>query len=99
MVKRIVCMELAPEAEGRFLDIFESVKHEIRKQKGCLDLELLRSADNNQVYIWTISLWQSADDLETYRSSPLFRKTWSEVKPLFTSRARAWTLTPYEWTP
>lgn len=92
-------MELTPETEARFLGIFEAVRHDIRSQKGCLGLELLRSAENNHVYIWTISLWQSADDLETYRTSSLFRKTWSEVKPLFTSRARAWTLTPIEWIP
>lgn len=92
-------MSLSPETEGRFLDIFSTVRHEIRSQKGCLGLELLRSAENNHVYIWTISLWQSANDLETYRTSALFRKTWSEVKPLFTSKAQAWTLTPVEWIP
>ena len=86
-------MELLPGTEGRFLDIFDTIKNEIRSQRGCMSLELLRSSDKEGTSIWTISLWQSIDDLETYRSSPLFQKTWSEVKPLFSNRAKAWTLT------
>lgn len=86
-------MELLPGTENRFIDIFEAVKHDIRSQSGCMGLELLRSSDKEENSLFTISLWQSADDLETYRSSALFQKTWADVKPLFSSRARAWTLT------
>lgn len=93
MIKRIVLMELLPGTENRFINIFEAVKHEIRSQTGCMGLELLRSSDKGENSLFTISLWQSADDLETYRTSALFQKTWSEVKPLFSSRAKAWTLT------
>jgi (4S)-4-hydroxy-5-phosphonooxypentane-2,3-dione isomerase len=96
MIKRIVLMQLLPETEGLFLDIFESVKKEIRSQRGCMGLELLRSTNKGETSIWTISLWQSVDDLETYRTSSLFQKTWSEVKPLFSMKAQAWTLTPVE---
>ena len=92
MVKRIVIMHLMPEVETRFLEIFENIKSEVRSHQGCLGLELLRSANPTELIICTISLWQSADDLETYRASPLFQKTWSEVKPLFASKAQAWTL-------
>ena len=93
MVKRIVMMEFEPEKEALFLDIFEQVKTEVRHQKGCEGLELLRSSVNEERLIWTISLWQTAEDLENYRNSPLFQKTWASVKPLFASKARAWTLT------
>ena len=96
MVKRIVIMHLLPGAEIRFLEIFENIKSEIRTHQGCMGLELLRSANPTESNICTISLWQSADDLETYRSSPLFQKTWSEVKQLFSSKARAWTLNSIE---
>ena len=96
MIKRIVLMELLPGTENRFIDIFETVKHEIRSHSGCLGLELLRSSGKGENSLFTISLWQSADDLETYRASALFQKTWAEVKPLFSSRAQAWTLTPID---
>jgi len=99
MIKRIVLMELLPGSEGRFLDIFDSVKTEIRSQRGCMGLELLRSSHKGETSIWTISLWQSVDDLETYRASALFQKTWADVKPLFSAKASAWTLTSLEILP
>lgn len=92
MIKRIVMMELRPGTEDSFIDIFNLVKTQIRMQSGCQGLELLNSTDNQSPCIWTISIWQSVDDLETYRSSALFQKTWQEVKPLFAGKAKAWTL-------
>ncbi len=89
-------MDILPGADDRFLDIFNQVKQEIRNQKGCLNLEILRSHDHGLTSLWTISVWQSADDLETYRTSALFRQTWAEVKPLFAGPASAWTLTSLE---
>jgi heme-degrading monooxygenase HmoA len=99
MIKRIVRMVFLPESEELFMKIFNEVKHEIRSQPGCLGFELLRSIDHGEINLWTISLWQSTDDLETYRTSALFRKTWSGVKPLFSAKALAWTLTSIEELP
>ena len=94
MIKRIVTMHLRPETEALFLDIFELAKNEIRSQKGCMGLELLRSELDGKVSLWTISSWQSETDLENYRASLLFQKTWNAVKPLFSEKANAWSLTP-----
>jgi quinol monooxygenase YgiN len=96
MIKRIVVMDLLPGMEGPFLDIFDTVKKQIRAREGCLGLEVLRSEENGNISIWTISLWKSEDALNQYRSSPLFKETWSAVKPLFSGKARAWTLTSIE---
>ena len=93
MIKRIVMMQLLPEKEALFLDIFEEVKTDIRKQEGCIDLEVLRSEQDDIIRVWTISLWTSEDALNQYRSSALFQKTWAAVKPLFSNKAHAWTLT------
>ena len=90
-------MDLLPESESIFLEIFDKVKNQIRMQQGCMGLELLRGIHQENLNIWTISFWQTVDDLETYRTSPLFRKTWSEVKPLFVSKAQAWTLTSIDY--
>lgn len=92
-------MKLLPETEDHFIDIFNQIKNEIRSQEGCESLELLRSSDKGDLCIWTISLWKSIDDLETYRSSALFRKTWSEVKSLFAGQAQAWTLSSIDYMP
>jgi quinol monooxygenase YgiN len=96
MIKRIVAMDLLPGMEGRFLDIFDMAKKHIRSREGCRGLEILRSSENNIVTIWTISLWDSEEALDQYRTSDLFKQTWSAVKPLFSAKARAWTLTSIE---
>lgn len=96
MIKRIVLMELKPGTEALFLDIFEGVKNEIRSQKGCMGIELLQSANEGKTIFWTISIWSSDADLQSYRTSALFQKTWAAVKPLFSDKARAWTMTPIE---
>ncbi len=96
MIKRIVMMELLPEKEDLFMDIFEAVKTDIRSREGCLDLEVLRNEQNGIISVWTISLWASPEALERYRTSELFQKTWAAVKPLFASKAHAWTLTSIE---
>jgi heme-degrading monooxygenase HmoA len=96
MIKRIVKMVLLPENEALFISIFDSAKKQIRNQAGCEGVELLRSPADEHVNIWTISLWRSEDDLNNYRSSDLFMKTWSAVKPLFTAKTMAWTLTSIE---
>lgn len=99
MIKRIVMMQLLPEKEALFLDIFEEVKMDIRNREGCVDLEVLRSEHDGIISVWTISLWTSEDALNQYRSSALFQKTWAAVKPLFSGKAHAWTLTLIEKVP
>ena len=89
-------MDLLPGTEGQFLDIFDTVKKQIRASEGCLGLEVLRSVEEGSVSVWTISLWESEKALDQYRSSPLFKETWSAVKPLFSGKAKAWTLTSIE---
>ena len=96
MIKRIVKMELLPENEALFISIFDSAKKQIRNQTGCEGVELLRSPAGDHLNIWTISLWHSEEDLNNYRYSELFVKTWSTVKPLFCGKTRAWTLTSIE---
>lgn len=89
-------MELLPGKDGLFLDIFDQVKKQIRAQEGCRGLEILKSEEDGHISIWTISLWKNESDLNLYRSSTLFKQTWSEVKPLFSAKARAWTLISIE---
>jgi autoinducer 2-degrading protein len=92
-------MPLLPEKEALFLDIFEGVKTAIRCQEGCQELEVLKSEQDGVISIWTISLWTSEEALHQYRTSTLFQKTWSAVKPLFSGKAQAWTLTLIEKIP
>ena len=99
MIKRIVRMNIQPGREVAFREIFDTVKQAIRDQPGCLGLELLSLEEEGRPSIWTVSLWDSEHDLQRYRQSALFSDTWSRVKPLFSDRSQAWSLTPLEQLP
>jgi heme-degrading monooxygenase HmoA len=86
-------MKFKPDKEAEFMDIFNQVKRNVRSQKGCKGLEILSSESEGEKSIWTLSLWRTVEDLETYRQSDLFKETWASIKPLFASKAKAWTLT------
>ena len=72
MIIRIVKMELMPGTYSEFLDHFNQVKAEIRQFPGCLSLELHRDTANQDI-VFTISSWESAQDLENYRHSEIGR--------------------------
>ena len=91
MIVRIVKMTLIPEKLSEFRERYNTVESAIRNFDGCRHAELLTSVEHDGV-VFTYSLWDSASHLELYRKSELFRTTWAGVKPLFASKAQAWTL-------
>ncbi len=94
MVTRVVKMTFRPEQAENFLKIFYNTQRVIIHQfEGCLKLELLRDSVNPNQY-FTLSYWRTEEDLESYRKSAYFRRTWPEVRALFAERAEAWTLLP-----
>lgn len=95
MLVRIVRMEFDPDKVEEFIDLFSRHKQLIRAFPGCLALELHRDQHNDQVF-YTLSHWQSSDDLDRYRSSSLFRSVWKSTKALFREKALAYSLLPIE---
>jgi (4S)-4-hydroxy-5-phosphonooxypentane-2,3-dione isomerase len=92
MITRVVKMTFKEEYVSDFLQIFGLVKDKIKKQPGCLSLELLKDVNNPKV-LFTVSKWESIEDLDVYRNSDLFLTTWAKTKILFSSGAEAWSLT------
>ena len=90
MLVRIVRMTFREDKLPDFHAIFDKSKHNIRAFPGNRHLELLSDPDNPTVRM-TYSLWDSANDLETYRRSDLFRTTWAATKVLFAERAVAFS--------
>ena len=91
MFTRIVKMEFQENKVAQFLINFETAKHKIRTFKGCMHLELWR--DKNQPTIFfTYSKWEKESDLENYRNSELFKGVWATTKPMFSSKANAWSV-------
>jgi autoinducer 2-degrading protein len=88
---RIVKMTFAEGRVDEFLARFAERRARIAAFPGCERLELLRDTQQKGVF-FTLSHWQTEDDLESYRQSELFRSTWAMVKPMFAQKAEAWTV-------
>ncbi len=91
MITRIVKLTIAPQYISEFLGYFDNIKSAIRNSPGCRHLEVLRSKNDERI-MFTLSIWDSESDLEDYLRSDRFMKTWSTVKPMFDTKAEAWTL-------
>ena len=91
MFTRIVKMEFQEDQIASFLANFETVKHNIRHFKGCLHLELWRDKHQPTIF-FTFSKWKKESDLESYRDSELFKGVWAKTKPMFVTKANAWSV-------
>lgn len=87
-------MNITTGREVEFIAIFKQAEDKIRSMPGCLGVALFQHQHESDNSVWTISEWESTDDLENYRKSEVFKDTWSRVKPLFSSRPSAWSLSP-----
>lgn len=91
MFTRIVKMEFKKEKVPTFLNNFEKIKEKIRAFEGCSYLELYQDKNNNDIF-FTYSRWEDEADLENYRTSDLFKTVWATTKPMFRSKAQAWSV-------
>ncbi len=91
MIHRFVKMTFRKEEIEKFKTIFASKQALIAGFEGCESVDLLQDKQDERVF-FTHSIWRSAQDLENYRTSSLFRTTWAETKPLFDSKPEAWSV-------
>jgi autoinducer 2-degrading protein len=91
MFTRIVKMEFKEENIPAFIANFEVVKSKIRNFPGCMFLELYKDKNDKTIY-FTYSRWKQESDLENYRNSALFKGVWATTKPMFRSKAQAWSV-------
>jgi quinol monooxygenase YgiN len=94
MIIRLVKMTFEVEKMEAFLTLFKERQAAIKDFPGCLSLQLL--IDNKlDGTIFTYSQWESADALENYRQSDLFKDTWKQTKKYFKDRPFAWSTTVF----
>ncbi|NNE28216.1 MAG: antibiotic biosynthesis monooxygenase [Saprospiraceae bacterium] len=89
MITRIVKMVFPKENEQDFRSLFSAVKPKIEAFPGCHSVKLMRGVQGETFF--TISEWESEDQLNNYRSSSLFKGTWAKTKAMFAERAQAWS--------
>jgi len=90
MIVRIVKLTFRKEEMESFKKILLDSKEKIRAFPGVLRLEILQCESDPSIF-FTYSYWESLDDLENYRHSPLFKDTWAKTKALFAKPAEAWS--------
>jgi quinol monooxygenase YgiN len=90
MITRIVKLEICDEHIGDFRKLFTENKDHIESFPGCQQVILVHGTNAPNTH-FTISRWQSEQDLENYRHSELFGKIWPTVKPWFMAPAQAWS--------
>lgn len=90
MIIRVVKMTFRIEEIENFKTVFKNSKEKIRGFPGVQHLELLQANDTPNIF-FTYSYWKTAEDLEKYRHSALFKTVWSKTKPLFKEKAEAWS--------
>ena len=91
MIKRIVKMEFEPLNVSTFVNIYKINKHKIKAFDGCHSVELLRDINAQNIF-FTYSIWDSESSLNKYRESNTFKDIWSKTKPLFSNKAKAWSV-------
>ena len=91
MITRLVKMTFRKEAIENFKKIFAEKQAFIAAFSGCEKVNLFQDKNDERVF-FTISVWQSENDLENYRHSELFRETWASTKILFDAKPEAWSL-------
>lgn len=90
VLNRIVRMEFNPDHVKDFEGLFAQVKKQIRYFPGCLSLQVWTDPESPNVY-FTFSRWETPEDLEAYRSSALFKDTWTQTKRWFCAKPQAFS--------
>jgi heme-degrading monooxygenase HmoA len=85
-------MTFEPNKVNEFTALFEDRKDAIKAFTGCNGVQLLREANDGNVF-FTYSTWNSEEDLNHYRFSAFFKDTWGKTKALFAAKPEAWSLT------
>ncbi len=91
MITRIVKLTFKDDKIEEFIKIYEMSKPVILTFKGCHQVELLKDVEQRNV-LFTYSIWDTVEELNSYRSSDFFRNKWKHVKTLFIKDPEAWSL-------
>lgn len=90
MIIRMVKMHFRPEDIGNFQSLFYEVKPFIESFEGCQGVKLLQDQSTPEIF-FTLSHWDSEQNLDLYRKSELFAGTWTKTKAMFSAKAHAWS--------
>jgi quinol monooxygenase YgiN len=90
---RVVKLTLDPQNIESFKEVFVGHKMGIAQMAGCISLQAYQDHKEPHIF-FTISQWENEHALDNYRYSDFFKALWATVKPMFTAKAMAHSLTP-----
>lgn len=88
---RLVKLEIVEGYEEYFVEVYMNVFSEILKSPGCNTVKLVRDIHSKHIF-FTVSEWDTEEDLNNYRASSLFREIWAKLKPHFANKAEVWSV-------
>lgn len=91
MIIRFVKLEILPQHIHDFKKFTSDEREGIIAFPGCSHLDILQDISNPSVF-FTVSHWNSENDLNQYRNSDFFQNNWKKVKQWFTAKPQAWSL-------
>ncbi|MEO8149679.1 MAG: antibiotic biosynthesis monooxygenase [Bacteroidia bacterium] len=94
MITRIVRLTINPSRFHEFAKVYAEAQKTIITFKGCMELQVYTDVQQTNV-VFTISKWNNESDLNHYRFSAFFKNVWTTVKPMFSAKAEAWSLTEF----
>jgi quinol monooxygenase YgiN len=94
MITRIVKLEFKEHKTKDFLQLFDTVANRINEFPGCAGMKLYQDIDRPNIII-TYSYWASEEKLNNYRNSDVFNQIWPKLKPWFSAKPVAWSVSAY----
>ena len=91
MLIRLVRLPASEASLPRLRAVLAEVMPTVRQQRGCTHLELLADHDQPTV-LYTLSHWNSDNDLQRYRQSEIFAQVWPRLKAELGDRPSAVSL-------
>ena len=88
MIVRIVNLTFREGGKADFYHLIEQVGDQIRRQPGCVHLEILEDIQRTNA-IMTYSHWVDEQSLNDYRNSQFFSRVWPQIKDLLIEPAMA----------
>jgi quinol monooxygenase YgiN len=91
MITRIVRLTLKEEKVLDFENFVMPKMELINSFEGCINVRIFKDHELPNVF-YTISEWESEENLNNYRKSELFGSIWPIVKPWFNDKTKTYTL-------
>ncbi|MGL5624469.1 nitroreductase family protein [Cetobacterium sp.] len=80
MIRVVVEIQVKDEKKLEFLNIAQNLVAESRKEKGCIEYNLIDSGIENQLYF--VEKWESMEDLKNHAAAPHSKKYGELLKEL-----------------